>query len=84
MSSVLTMSPSKVVDDAIEDLRQALKEDAEKGGRRGWELLMKFDQYTTRAWMATNQQKLPDTTTPDPTRPPFNTSTINFLETMNG
>lgn len=78
------MSPSKVVDDAIEDLRQALKEDAEKGGRRGWELLMKFNQYTTRAWMATNQQKSPDTTTPDPTRPPFNTSTIDFLETMNG
>lgn len=75
------MKPSKVVDDAIEDLRQALKEDAEKGGRRGWELLMKFDQYTTRAWMATDQQK---STTPDPTRPPFNTSTINFLETMNG
>jgi monoamine oxidase len=83
-SAVLTMSPSKVVDDAIEELRQALKEDAEKGGQRGWELLMKFDQYTTRDWLATNQQKPPNTTTPDPTRPPFNTSTINFLETMNG
>jgi hypothetical protein len=75
------MKPSKVVDDAIEDFRQALKEDAEKGGQRGWKMLMKFDQYTTRAWMATNQQK---TATHDPTRPPFNTSTINFLETMNG
>jgi len=82
--AVLAMSPSKVVDDAVEDLRQALQEDAEYGGQRGWELLMKFDQYTTRAWMATNQQKPPNTTTPDPTRPPFNTSTINFLETMNG
>ncbi|KAH6612282.1 hypothetical protein B0J18DRAFT_441755 [Chaetomium sp. MPI-SDFR-AT-0129] len=83
-STVLAMSPGKVVDNAIEDLREALQEDAERGGRRGWELLMKFDQYTTRAWMATNQQKPPGTARPDPTRPPFNASTINFLETMNG
>ena len=77
------MKPSKVVDDAIEKFREALKKDAEDGDRKGWDMLMEFDRYTSREWMAMNQQG-PDAGTHDPTRPPFNASTVSYLETMNG
>lgn len=79
---ILTASPGTVVDHAVKKLRDALKKDAEHGGQDGWNLLMRYDKYTTRQWLGTEQ---PLDEGDDPImNPPFNWATINYLETMNG
>ncbi|KAK4448884.1 hypothetical protein QBC34DRAFT_438663 [Podospora aff. communis PSN243] len=78
-SVILKMNPSDVVDEAAQKLRDAIKDDP--SGVKGWELLMEFDKYTTRDWMSSNWDHHGWL---NPKLPPFNATTINFLETMNG
>ncbi|KAK4163712.1 hypothetical protein QBC43DRAFT_344953 [Cladorrhinum sp. PSN259] len=86
---VLKAAPGTLVEFAIRELRDALKHDAEHGGQTGWEKLMEYDRYTTRQWLASDQQHLKKYAESCGVKehfplPPFNASTINFLETMNG
>ena len=71
------MNPDDVVGDAMHKLREAIKKDANKG----WELLMKYDKHTTRDWLGSNWDGHGFL---NPKLPPFNATTVNFLETMNG
>ncbi|KAM7187564.1 hypothetical protein V8F20_010931 [Naviculisporaceae sp. PSN 640] len=74
---ILKSKPGDVVDEALKELRDAIKDDEKKG----WDLLMKYDKHTTRDWMGSYWD---DDCYRNPMLPPFNATTINFLETMNG
>ncbi|KAJ3541739.1 hypothetical protein NM208_g2594 [Fusarium decemcellulare] len=68
----------------IAPLREALKKDAEQNppGESGWKLLMEYDTYSTRQFLGTAH---PEITLPDGMPPPpYNYSTIEWLETFNG
>jgi len=71
------MKPGDVVDEAMHTLRDAIKDD----GKKGWKKLMDYDKYTTRDWLGSNWDHHGFL---NPKLPPFNATTINFLETMNG
>ncbi|KAK6333011.1 hypothetical protein TWF718_010835 [Orbilia javanica] len=80
--SILKKSPDDTVNDTIRELRDALKEDLESHTTGGWELLLTYDKYSTRQFLGVSQQA--NSSTPNPTLPPFNYETIEFLETFNG
>ncbi|KAJ8128013.1 hypothetical protein O1611_g5621 [Lasiodiplodia mahajangana] len=76
--SILTESPSTTFNQTVDELRQALRLDLETTppGYRGFELLMSYDQYSTRQFLA-----MPP---PGASLPPYNYQTIQFLETFTG
>jgi len=74
---ILKMSPSDVVDEASHKLREAITADEVEG----WKLLMRYNKHTTRDWMGSNWDYHGLL---NPKIPPFNATTISFLETMNG
>ncbi|KAI1809740.1 amine oxidase [Poronia punctata] len=81
-------SPGEVMKAAIEPLRKALQEDLETGGRRGWDLLMKYDACSTREFLGRPPPGLPQVKKPghqtDIPPPPYNYDTIQWMETFNG
>ncbi|KAK1756354.1 hypothetical protein QBC47DRAFT_444804 [Echria macrotheca] len=76
-TAVLKMNPDDVINDAMQKLRDAIKDNEQKG----WDLLMSYDKHTTRDWLGSNWDHHGFL---NPALPPFNATTINFLETMNG
>ncbi|KAF8861208.1 hypothetical protein BDZ45DRAFT_587255 [Acephala macrosclerotiorum] len=78
--TILQYSPDEVMNAAIEPFRKALKQDALKTppGRTGWDLLMKYDTFSTRQ---DPPEPLPEGPIPPP---PYNYDTIEWMETFNG
>lgn len=52
---ILKHSPDDVMKAVMKPLRDALKSDAEQvpPGRAGWDLLMEYDTFSTRQYLAT-------------------------------
>ena len=50
--SVIKQSPGKVINDIIEPLRKALRDDVENGTTTGWDMLMEYDKYSTRQYLS--------------------------------
>lgn len=77
-------SPDDIIKFTINPIREALKKDAEQKppGRSGWDLLMRYDRYSTRGFLGVSHPELryplgiP--------KPPYNYDTIEWLETFNG
>ncbi|TGO43681.1 hypothetical protein BCON_1097g00010 [Botryotinia convoluta] len=80
--NVLNKSPDFTFNRTIDNLREALKKDLAQTppGKEGFKLLLDYDKYSTRQFLAVSQQG----TAADDTLPPFNYETIEFLETFNG
>ncbi|KAK4464694.1 hypothetical protein QBC42DRAFT_220398 [Cladorrhinum samala] len=76
--------PGSTVDYAVRKVRDCLKKDAERNTQEGWNLLMHYDNYTTREWLGAEQPLAECDPDSDARCPPFNWATINYLETMNG
>ncbi|KAL5496076.1 hypothetical protein ACEPAH_3169 [Sanghuangporus vaninii] len=45
----------ELVKNVVDPFAEKLAEDVNAGGKAGWELLMKYDKYSTRAYMAGNR-----------------------------
>ena len=69
------------VDNVVDPFADALIEDFKTGGTKGWELMMKYDQYSMRAYMAGNRSD----TSPDLDKMklmPYPLNVINWCETF--
>ncbi|KAF8527728.1 hypothetical protein BDD12DRAFT_919552 [Trichophaea hybrida] len=85
--SIITRSPDDVVNDTIQPLRDALRNDLDESppGTAGWKLLMKYDKYSTRQFLSLSpEDSNDDDSSDDDSSPPYNYETIEFLETFNG
>jgi hypothetical protein len=56
------MSPSQVLNNAIREFREALRDDLRRKppqppGRAGWDLLMEWDKYSTRGFLGLSVSK---------------------------
>jgi hypothetical protein len=84
-------SPGKVMNAAIQPFREALRRDEQDRprGRRGWDMLMEYDTYSTRQFLGRTPPPRPadgggeaeETEIPPP---PYNYETIQWMETFNG
>ncbi|KAI1940051.1 hypothetical protein LOZ66_002486 [Ophidiomyces ophidiicola] len=83
-AGVFRHTPDDVMNSTIEPLREALRQDAQSNppGRSGWDLLMKYDTYSTRQFLALKHRLVSSTTGIPP--PPYNYDTIEWMETFNG
>ncbi|KAJ2989834.1 hypothetical protein NUW58_g3268 [Xylaria curta] len=81
--SILQLGPNETLNGTIHALRDALRRDLEQKppGSEGFKLLMTYDKYSTRQFLAVSQQH--DPSRPETLLPPFNYETIAFLETFN-
>ncbi|KAK4188614.1 amine oxidase [Podospora australis] len=83
-TELLQCSPDEIMNSAIGPIRKALRDDLKTSppGTRGWELLMEYDQYSTRQYLA-GKVEFPDYHPKIPL-PPYSYETIEWMETMNG
>ena len=71
----------KLLANALEPFRQALLEDFNTGGSRGWELLMQYDKYSTRGYLVAPIRR--PTNTPDLHLFPYPSRVVDWMETFN-
>ncbi|KAH7176966.1 hypothetical protein EDB81DRAFT_773830 [Dactylonectria macrodidyma] len=84
-TGLFSISPETIMKELTSAVRDALKDDLKTSppGTKGWELLMKYDQYSTRQFLASYHPEL-DYLEGKLPLPPYNYNTIEWLETFNG
>ncbi|KAH6994937.1 hypothetical protein EDB80DRAFT_897228 [Ilyonectria destructans] len=82
---LFAQAPDDIMTELTKVVREQLKEDLRTGGDKGWDLLMSYDKYSTRQFLATEHPELEHMKTQGPfPPPPYNYNTIEWLETFNG
>lgn len=72
---------AELVDNVVRPFADAIAQDIENHTSTGWELMMKYDQYSTRAYMSGNRSDMqPDLDLLN--EMPYPTSVVNWLETF--
>ncbi|KAI0951722.1 hypothetical protein AcV7_007740 [Taiwanofungus camphoratus] len=72
---------SSLVDNVVQPFARALKDDLESHQKHGWELMMKYDIYSTRAYMSGNRTDTEDFLD-ELKKLPYPTEVVNWLETF--
>ncbi|KAH7127975.1 hypothetical protein B0J13DRAFT_483485 [Dactylonectria estremocensis] len=84
---LFAISPGNIMKELTRVVREQLKEDLKTSppGTKGWEMLMSYDQFSTRQFLATRHTELEHMRKVGPfPPPPYNYNTIEWLETFNG
>ncbi|KAJ8517742.1 hypothetical protein ONZ45_g5116 [Pleurotus djamor] len=75
----LDVGVDMIVKDMVEPFSNALVRDLQNGTQDGWDLLMQFDNYSTRAFMSTKYIPSPSLGLP---AQPLSNTTVNWCETF--
>ncbi|CAI7569856.1 unnamed protein product [Penicillium discolor] len=85
---LLKKSPEDIFEALTVPLRTQLQQDlqGEKPSRKGWDMLMGYDNYSTRSFLLHGQMTNPALKNPNPTipLPPYKYQTVQWMEAFNG